>query len=57
MKVILASRNAGKLREMNEIMSKYGMDVVSRDDAALTLSKLKRQDLHSRRTHILRLRR
>lgn len=35
MKVILASRNAGKLREMNEILSKYGMDVVSRDDAGI----------------------
>lgn len=35
MKVILASRNEGKLREMRIILSKYGMDVVSRDDAGI----------------------
>lgn len=35
MKVILASRNAGKLREMREILSKHGMDVISRDDAGI----------------------
>lgn len=34
-KVILASRNAGKIREMSAILSKYGMDVVSRDDAGI----------------------
>lgn len=35
MKVILASRNKGKLREMNKILSKFGMDVISRDDAGI----------------------
>ena len=35
MKVILASRNEGKLREMRAILSKFGMDVVSRDDAGI----------------------
>lgn len=35
MKVILASKNEGKLREMRAILSKYGMDVVSRDDAGI----------------------
>lgn len=35
MKVILASRNKGKLREMNMILSKFGMDVISRDDAGI----------------------
>lgn len=34
-KVILASRNAGKIREMSAILSKYGMDVISRDDAGI----------------------
>lgn len=34
-KVILASRNQGKLREMREILSKFGMEVISRDDAGL----------------------
>lgn len=33
--VILASRNAGKIREMSAILSKYGMNVISRDDAGI----------------------
>ena len=31
-KVILASRNEGKIREIGEILSKFGMVAVSRDD-------------------------
>lgn len=34
-KVILATQNAGKISEMREIFSKFGMDVISRDDMGL----------------------
>lgn len=34
-KVILASRNKGKIREIGEILSKCGMEVISRDDAGI----------------------
>lgn len=34
-KVILASRNKGKIREIGAILSKYGMEVISRDDAGI----------------------
>ena len=34
-KVILASRNAGKIKEIEQILSKYGMEVISRDEAGL----------------------
>ena len=34
-KVILASRNKGKIREIGEILKKYNMEVISRDDAGL----------------------
>lgn len=34
-KAILASRNKGKIKEIGEILSKYNMTVVSRDDAGL----------------------
>lgn len=34
-KVILASRNAGKIREISKILSKYDMEVISRDDAGI----------------------
>ncbi len=34
-KVILASRNKGKIREIGAILSKCGMEVVSRDDAGI----------------------
>ncbi len=34
-KVILASRNKGKLKEIHAILEKFGMDTISRDDAGL----------------------
>ncbi len=34
-KVILASRNSGKIREIGAILSKYDMEVISRDDAGI----------------------
>ena len=34
-KVIIASRNKGKIAEITAVLSKYGMDVISRDDAGL----------------------
>lgn len=34
-KVILASRNSGKIQEISEILGKFGMEVVSRDDAGI----------------------
>ncbi|MDD5823038.1 MAG: RdgB/HAM1 family non-canonical purine NTP pyrophosphatase [Firmicutes bacterium] len=34
-KVILASRNKGKIREIGAILAKCGMEVVSRDDAGI----------------------
>ena len=34
-KVILASRNKGKIREIGEILQKCGMEVVSREDAGI----------------------
>ncbi len=34
-RVILASRNKGKLREIHAILEKFGMETVSRDDAGL----------------------
>ena len=34
-KVILATQNKGKIDEMREIFSKFGMDVVSRDEMGL----------------------
>lgn len=34
-KVILASRNAGKIREIGAILAKYDMEVISRDDAGI----------------------
>ena len=35
MKVILASQNKGKLEEINKILEKYDINVISRDDAGL----------------------
>ena len=32
-KVILASRNKGKLKEIQAILEKFGMETISRDDA------------------------
>ena len=34
-KVILATQNEGKIREMRDIFSKFGMDVISRDEMGL----------------------
>lgn len=34
-KVVLATQNKGKIREMREIFSKFGIDVVSRDELGL----------------------
>jgi XTP/dITP diphosphohydrolase len=34
-KAVLASHNAGKIREIGAILSKFGMETVSRDDAGL----------------------
>ena len=34
-KVILASRNKGKLEEIKAILEKFGMETVSRDDAGI----------------------
>lgn len=34
-RVILASRNKGKLREIHAILEKFGMETISRDDAGL----------------------
>lgn len=34
-KIIIASRNAGKIRELNDVMQKHGMDAVSRDEAGI----------------------
>lgn len=33
--VIIASRNKGKIREISEILNKFGMKVISRDEAGL----------------------
>jgi len=32
---ILASQNRNKIREIRDILEKYGLDVISRDDAGL----------------------
>ena len=34
-KVILASRNKGKLKEIQAILEKFGMETISRDDAGI----------------------
>ena len=31
-KVVLASRNKGKIKEIGDVLGKFGMTVVSRDD-------------------------
>ena len=39
-KVILASRNKGKIKEIGDILGKYDMTVVSRDDAGLPIDEV-----------------
>ena len=39
-KVILASRNKGKIKEIGDILGRYDMTVVSRDDAGLPIDEV-----------------
>lgn len=41
-RIIAASSNEHKIKEIQDIMGKFGMDVISRDEAGYRLLRLKR---------------
>lgn len=50
-KIVAASSNAHKIKEIQAIMSKFGMEVISRDEAGVPPLKSKRTERRSRKTH------
>ena len=49
-KVILASRNKGKLKEIQAILEKFGMETISRDDAGIPEFEVEETGTTSKKT-------